>query len=124
VRGTTLPSSICTGVDTGRSGCAGHELDKRLAAELIEAQPALFLDNANGVTLRSDTLASVLTERPARVRVLGETRMVPLNSTAGSRRLSEDRGPYHPAGIVISRCPGPTPAPRRPNVCPSKVAGF
>jgi hypothetical protein len=30
----------------------------------------------------SDTLASVLTERPARVRVLGETRMVPLNSTA------------------------------------------
>jgi hypothetical protein len=59
-----------------------HELDKRLAAELIEAQPALFLDNANGVTLRSDTLASVLTERPARVRVLGETRMVPLNSAA------------------------------------------
>jgi putative DNA primase/helicase len=59
-----------------------HELDKRLAAELIEAQPALFLDNANGITLRSDTLASVLTERPARIRVLGETRMVPLNSAA------------------------------------------
>ena len=59
-----------------------HELDKRLAAELIEAQPALLLDNANGVTLRSDTLASVLTERPTRVRVLGETRMVPLNSAA------------------------------------------
>jgi putative DNA primase/helicase len=64
------------------SGGERHELDKRLAAELIEAQPALFLDNANGVTLRSDTLASVLTERPARVRVLGETRMVLLNSTA------------------------------------------
>jgi hypothetical protein len=64
------------------TGGERHELDKRLAAELIEAQPALFLDNANGVTLRSDTLASVLTERPARVRVLGETRMVPLNSTA------------------------------------------
>jgi putative DNA primase/helicase len=61
------------------TGGERHELDKRLAAELIEAQPALFLDNANGVTLRSDTLASVLTERPARV---GETRMVPLNSTA------------------------------------------
>jgi hypothetical protein len=58
------------------------ELDKRLAAELVEAQPALFLDNANGIALRSDTLASVLTERPARVRVLGETRMVMLNSTA------------------------------------------
>jgi hypothetical protein len=49
---------------------------------LIEAQPALFLDNANGIVLRSDTLDSVLTERPTRVRVLGETRMVPLNSTA------------------------------------------
>jgi putative DNA primase/helicase len=64
------------------AGGERHELDKRLVAELIEAQPALFLDNANGITLRSDALASVLTERPARVRVLGETRMVPLNSTA------------------------------------------
>jgi len=59
-----------------------HELDKRLAAELVEAQPGLFLDNANGTALRSDTLASVLTERPARVRLLGQTRMVSLNSTA------------------------------------------
>jgi putative DNA primase/helicase len=63
-------------------GSDRQELDKRLAAELIEAQPTLFLDNANGVVLRSDTLASVLTERPARVRLLGQTRMVPLNSTA------------------------------------------
>jgi hypothetical protein len=63
-------------------GSDRQELDKRLAAELVEAQPALFLDNANGVALRSDTLASVLTERPARVRLLGQTRMVPLNSTA------------------------------------------
>jgi hypothetical protein len=59
-----------------------QELDKRLAAELIEASPALFLDNANGITLRSDTLASIMTERPCRIRVLGSTRMVPLNSTA------------------------------------------
>ena len=64
------------------SGGERQELDKRLAAELVEAQPALFLDNANGVVLRSDTLASVLTERPARVRLLGQTRMVPLNSIA------------------------------------------
>ena len=53
------------------SGGERQELDKRLAAELIEAQPAVFLDNANGLALRSDTLASVLTERPARVRLLG-----------------------------------------------------
>jgi hypothetical protein len=64
------------------TGSERHELDKRLAAELIEAQPVLFLDNANGIALRSDTLASVMTERPARVRVLGETRMVLLNSAA------------------------------------------
>jgi hypothetical protein len=64
------------------TGSERQELDKRLAAELIEAQPALFLDNANGIALRSDTLASVLTERPARVRLLGQTRMVPLNSIA------------------------------------------
>ncbi|MGA8616356.1 MAG: hypothetical protein WB760_32615, partial [Xanthobacteraceae bacterium] len=58
------------------------ELDKRLAADLIEAQPVLFLDNANGRNLRSETLASVLTERPARVRTLGKTEMVLLNSAA------------------------------------------
>src|SRR5262249_22092480 len=58
------------------SGAERHELDKRLAAELIEAQPALFLDNANGTALRSETLASALTERPARVRLLGVSRMV------------------------------------------------
>jgi len=65
-------------------GAERHELDKRLAAELIEAQPAVFLDNANGMALRSDTLASVLTERPARVRLLGQTRMVALNSLLSS----------------------------------------
>jgi hypothetical protein len=68
-----------------RAFTAGHdhqELDKRIVAELVAAAPALFLDNVNGVVLRSDTLASVLTERPARVRMLGETRMVVLNSTA------------------------------------------
>jgi hypothetical protein len=59
-----------------------QELDKRLVSDLIEAAPIVFLDNVNGSMLRSDTLASVLTERPARVRPLGRTRMVPLNSTA------------------------------------------
>ena len=68
-----------------RAFTAGHdrqELDKRIAAELLEAAPALFLDNVNGAVLRCDTLASVMSERPARVRVLGQSRMVALNSTA------------------------------------------
>jgi putative DNA primase/helicase len=59
-----------------------QELDKRLASDLIEAAPIVFLDNVNGSMLRSDTLASVLIERPARVRPLGRTGMVALNSTA------------------------------------------
>jgi putative DNA primase/helicase len=59
-----------------------QELDKRVASDLIEAAPMLFLDNVNGSTLRSDVLASVITERPARVRPLGRTGMIALNSTA------------------------------------------
>ena len=82
-----LVRAICA-IAFGMSPCAftsggdRQELDKRLAAELIEAEPAVFLDNANGILLRSNTLASVLTERPARVRPLGLSRMVPLNSNA------------------------------------------
>jgi hypothetical protein len=64
------------------AGGERNELDKRLDGELVEANQVSFLDNVNGLTLNSDLLASVLTERPARVRVLGETRMVMLNSTA------------------------------------------
>jgi hypothetical protein len=63
----------------------GHdhqELDKRLSAALIEAAPAVFLDNLNSTALRSNTLASVLTERPANVRIMGRTEMVPLNCAA------------------------------------------
>jgi hypothetical protein len=47
------------------AGHGGQELEKRIAADLIEAAPALFLDNVNGAVLRSDTLATVITERPA-----------------------------------------------------------
>src|SRR5262249_18829233 len=83
------PRAFTTGGDR-------RELDKRLASDLIEAAPVLFLDNVNGSMLRSDTLASVLTERPARVRPLGRTGMVALNSTAfiavtgNGLRVSED----------------------------------
>jgi hypothetical protein len=63
-------------------GSTPDELEKRIAAELIEGSPALFLDNMNNVTLRSDILASAITERPARVRLLGKSQMVPLNASA------------------------------------------
>ena len=61
---------------------SGHdvsELDKRLTAALIQAHPAIFLDNFNAKELTSDILASALTENPAQVRVLGHTKMVPLH---------------------------------------------
>ena len=63
-------------------GGGGDELEKRIAAELIEGGPALFLDNINNTALKSDLLASAITERPARVRLLGRSQMVPLNASA------------------------------------------
>jgi hypothetical protein len=48
----------------------------------MEAAPVLFLDNVNDTTLRSDLLASLLTEPLVKVRRLGESRMLPLNPTA------------------------------------------
>jgi hypothetical protein len=64
------------------AGVKAEELEKRIAAELIEGSPALFLDNLNNTAFRSDLLASAITERPARVRLLGKSQMVPLNASA------------------------------------------
>ena len=104
------PRAFTTGSDR-------QELDKRLAAELVEASPALFLDNANGVALNSDTLASVLTERPARVRLLGQTRMVPLNSaafiavTGNGLSVTEDLARRFMACTLDARCEDPESRP-------------
>jgi putative DNA primase/helicase len=62
------------------SGHDANEFDKRLTSALIEAHPAVFLDNFNNKELKSDTLASALTENPAMVRVFGQTKMVPLHT--------------------------------------------
>ena len=53
-----------------------HEMDKRLVSEVIEGNPVVFLDNVNGTLLRSDTLASFLTERPSGVRLFGRSQMI------------------------------------------------
>ncbi|MEQ8652420.1 MAG: hypothetical protein RIC87_08150 [Kiloniellales bacterium] len=77
-------------------GTGNEELEKRIAAELIEGSPVLFLDNLNNRAFRSDLLASAITERPARVRILGRSQMVPLNASAlviltgNGLRVSED----------------------------------
>ena len=64
------------------SGATSEELEKRIAAELMEGSPALFIDNLNNTAFKSDLLASAITERPARVRLLGKSQMVPLNASA------------------------------------------
>ena len=63
-------------------GSTGEELDKRIAAELIAGHSALFLDNLNNMAVKSDLLASILTERLARVRLLGKSENVPLHANA------------------------------------------
>lgn len=63
-------------------GSTVDELEKRIASELMLGGPVLFLDNLNGQSLRSDLLASAITERPARIRVLGRSEMVLLNASA------------------------------------------
>jgi hypothetical protein len=78
------------------SGADRAELDKRLAASLVEAEPLIFLDNVNGTTLRSDLLAQVITENPCSMRLLGRTQMIQLETraviciTGNSIDVSED----------------------------------
>jgi hypothetical protein len=63
----------------------GHdkaEFDKRLVAALLGGTATVFIDNVNGAELGSETLTSVLTERPSQVRVMGASTMLPLNSAA------------------------------------------
>ena len=55
-----------------------HEMDKRIVAEVMEGSPVLFMDNINATLLRSNTLASLTTERPSGVRELGKSRMIKL----------------------------------------------
>lgn len=59
-----------------------EELDKRIGGELMTGRSVLFLDNLNGVTIKSDILASILTESKALHRPLGTSRTVELNTTA------------------------------------------
>ena len=64
------------------AGENAQELEKRIAAELMASNPVLFLDNLNDTALRSNLLASALTEKYARARILGKSEMVPLRTSA------------------------------------------
>ena len=86
--GKGLMVGVLTTIAFGRrpspftGGSNREEMEKRLGAALLEATPVIFLDNLNGVTLRSDLLASALAENPVKVRVLGLSKMPTVPSTA------------------------------------------
>jgi putative DNA primase/helicase len=81
-----LVRSICAiafGVSASPfTGGDRQELDKRLEADFINAEQVVWLDNSNRRNLESEFLASAMTERSVKVRLLGRSRMEALNSTA------------------------------------------
>jgi hypothetical protein len=59
-----------------------EEMEKRISSALLEGGPAVLLDNFNNLTLRSASLESALTERPAKVRQFRTLELVTLNALA------------------------------------------
>lgn len=100
--GKGLLARTITAIAFGRAPLAmppGHdadELDKRICGAAITAEPVILIDNANARTLRSDTLAALITERPARIRPLGKSTLTPITTailpivTGNGVQLSED----------------------------------
>jgi hypothetical protein len=68
-----------TAMPTGHNA---EEFDKRLTAALMMATPIIMLDNVNATELRSNLLASAITENPAQVRRMGTSTLVSLNPAA------------------------------------------
>lgn len=59
------------------------ELDKRLTAALVAADPVIFLDNVNSEVVRSNLLAQIATENPCAIRRFREnTKVVSITSSA------------------------------------------
>jgi hypothetical protein len=78
---------------------AGHdiaEMDKRLNSALLGGAEIIFLDNVNSTSLRSDTLASAVTEPRVQLRALGSSTPIPADCrsfimiTGNGVQLSED----------------------------------
>jgi hypothetical protein len=71
--GVAIPSIAATRV--------AEELEKKITAQLLRGRPMLFLQNYNNKTLRSDLLASVITDRPYSVRRFGTSDDVDIDAT-------------------------------------------
>jgi hypothetical protein len=64
------------------AGGSAEEMEKRVSAALLEGGPAVLFDKFNNVTLRSASLESALTERPAKVRQFRTLDLITLNALA------------------------------------------
>lgn len=90
-----------------------NELEKRIAAALVTAEPILFLDNFNGRALKSELLAQAVTENSVIVRRLGATCMVPLSSkvfvavTGNGLTIAEDLARRFVHCELNARCENP-----------------
>jgi hypothetical protein len=95
-------------------------MDKRIVAEVMEGAPVLFMDNINGTLLRSNTLASLTTERPSGVRELGKSRMIKLEHasfivlTGNGLVVSEDLARRFVFCELDPRCEDPEQRPFEP----------
>ena len=69
------PSAVTAGKGDG-------ELEKRIAAALLEGGPAVLFDNFNNTKFESASLESALTERPAKVRQFRTLDLILLNALA------------------------------------------
>ena len=64
------------------AGGGAEEMEKRISSALLEGGPAVLFDNFNNVTLRSASLESALTERPAKVRQFRTLDLITFNALA------------------------------------------
>lgn len=85
----TSPRAVVTGSDA-------KEMEQRIGTQFLDGRPVVYLDNLNNRTLKSDQLASALTENPCDVRPLGHSRMLSMHVkafvvvTGNGLRVSED----------------------------------
>src|SRR5262249_14696630 len=78
-----VPALICYGELPHNAGLgSGGEFEKGLVAALMRGGHSILVDNVNNRTLSSNTLCTVLTERPCFLRVLARSQLVPANSSA------------------------------------------
>jgi hypothetical protein len=74
----------------------GEEFGKGLVATAIRPEPMMVIDNVNGRKLQSDELCTILTDRPAMLRVLGASELKEANPrmfigiTGNAYTLAED----------------------------------